>query len=90
METVLLNFVEEGDKILICVIGEIGKRAVCAANKIGASVCTVEAYAGQVLDYETIEREMIKQQPQILFTAHGENSTGALQPIDRLGELCQK
>lgn len=90
LETIFLNFIEENDKILICVIGEIGKRAINAANKIDAIVHTVEAYAGKILDYETIEREMIKYKPTILFIAHGENSTGVLQPVDRLGELCEK
>lgn len=90
METVLLNFVEENDKILICIIGEIGKRAVSACNKIGASVHMVEAYAGKILDYETIERQIIKFKPKIVFIAHGENSTGVLQPVDRMGEICER
>lgn len=90
METVLLNFIEPIDTILICVIGEIGKRAVAAANKIGARVHTVEAYAGHIMDFETIEHKFMKYLPKILFIAHGENSTGVLQPIDGLGELCEK
>lgn len=90
METILLNFVHENDRILICVNGEIGRRAVIAASKLTDRVHTVEAYAGKTIDFDSIERKLCAHRPTILLIAHGENSTGVLQPIDGLGNLCEK
>lgn len=90
MEMVLTNFVDESDTVLIGVIGEMGKEAVNIVRRIGAKVHTVEAYAGRVLDYESIEAHVIMLRPKVFFIVHGENSTGVLQPIDRIGQLCDK
>lgn len=90
MEMILTNFIDQSDTVLVGVIGEMGKEAVNIVDQIGAKVHTVEAYAGRVLDYDSIEAHIIMLRPTVFFLVHGENSTGALQPIDRIGELCQK
>lgn len=90
MDMILTNFVDESDTVLIAVIGEMGKEAANIVTRIGAKVHTVEAYAGRALDYDSIEAHIIMLRPKVFFIVHGENSTGVLQPIDRIGELCEK
>lgn len=90
MEMILMNFVDESDTVLIGVIGEMGKEAANIVSEIGAKVHTVEAYAGRILDYDSIVAHVHMLRPKVFFLVHGENSTGVLQPIDRIGALCQK
>lgn len=90
METVLSNFVEETDVILVGIIGEMGKQATSIAKRIGAKVHILEAHDGQILEYNVIDSHLAMLRPKVFFIVHGENSTGVLQPIDNLGELCRK
>lgn len=90
MQTVFSNFIENTDIVLIGVIGEIGKQAVIIIDQITSKVHTIDALAGQILEYNAIEWHLNAIRPNVFFVVHGENSTGVLQPLDRLGLLCRK
>lgn len=90
MEMIMMNFIDASDTVLVGVVGEMGKDAVHYAHRIRAKVHTVDAYVGRVLDYDTIEAHISTIRPTVFFIVHGENSTGVLQPLDRIGELCRK
>lgn len=87
---ILTNFVDESDIVLVGVIGKMGKDAANIVSRIAAKVYTVEAYAGRALDYNIIEAQMIMLRPKVLFIVHGENSTGVLQPLERIGQLSER
>jgi aspartate aminotransferase-like enzyme len=45
---------------------------------------------GQSLTLDEIEQAIISSKPQVLYLVHGESSSGVRQPIEGVGELCQK
>lgn len=90
METVLSNLIEEGDVVLIAVTGAFGHRAINVATRYGADVRILEAKLGQSLKYEQISAHIEAHKPKLLFIVHGDSSTGVLQQISKLGELCHR
>jgi len=85
METCFVNLVEPGDKVLICVNGVFGQRMMDVASRCGAIVETIEKPFGQVFDQNDIIAAIDRVKPKIVAIVHAETSTGAHQPIDKLG-----
>ena len=50
METVFVNLIEPGDKVLVCVNGVFGQRMTDVAQRAGAVVTTLERPWGEVFD----------------------------------------
>lgn len=90
MELILTNLIHRTDSVLVAVIGETGKQALNFIQNIATEVNFVKSSVGQSLDYKTIEANLNKFQPKVFFIVNGECSTGVLQPISKLGELCRK
>ena len=90
MEATLANLVEPGDVVLVGVIGYFGERLVDMAGRYGADVRRVERPWGEVLSLDDISRALDEHKPTILALVHAEPSTGALQPMDGVAELCRK
>lgn len=90
METVLSNLIEPGDVVLIAIIGAFGLRAVDMVRRKGADVRVIEAKLGTALKYDQIRAHLETHKPKLLFTVHGDSSTGVLQSLDNLGDLCQR
>lgn len=90
METVLGNLIERGDEILVGVLGTFGWRAVDLSERYGAKVHVLEAKLGTSLGYEQIRAHVETHKPKLLFLAHGESSTGVLQQIKDIGEVCRR
>src|SRR5262249_37641778 len=90
METCLVNLIEPGDKVVLCVNGYFGARMEDVANRTGARLEVLHKHWGKVFDLDEI-REILKDvRPKVLGIVHAETSTGALQPIDQLGKLCHE
>jgi alanine-glyoxylate transaminase/serine-glyoxylate transaminase/serine-pyruvate transaminase len=87
METVLVNLIEPGDRVLVGSCGVFGERMVDVARRAGAEVHTVSAPWGQVVPREAIEEAVVRLRPRLLAIVHAETSTGAHQPLDGLAEL---
>ena len=85
METVFVNLVEPGEKVLIGVNGVFGGRMVDVAQRCGAEVQTIEAPWGQTIDQDKFIEAVRKQRPAVAAIVHAETSTGVHQPVDRLG-----
>lgn len=90
IEGSLVNLIEEGDVVLVAIIGTFGKRAADIARRMRADVRVIEAELGTVLTYEQIRAHLEAHRPKVFFTCHGDSSTGALQPVAALGELCRR
>lgn len=91
MEAALCNLIEEGDVVLCGVTGLWGKRAADMATRYGADVRFIET--GSAIDILTMDRltEYFNiHKPKIFFVTQGDSSTGVLQPIEGIGELCRK
>ena len=85
METVFVNLVEPGERVLIGVNGVFGGRMVDVARRCGAEVQTVEAPWGETIDQDRMIDAIRKHRPKVVAIVHAETSTGAHQPVDRLG-----
>jgi alanine-glyoxylate transaminase/serine-glyoxylate transaminase/serine-pyruvate transaminase len=90
METCVVNLIEPGDRMVVCVNGVFGQRMTDVAQRAGAVVTTVERPMGEVFDLEKLREVLGKVRPKLLGIVHAETSTGAWQPMDGLGELCRK
>lgn len=90
METVLSNFIDCNDTILVGIIGETGKQIANYIRRIGAEVHVLKAHVGKILELKDIETSLKSFHYKIFCIVHGECSTGVLQPIEKIGELCHK
>lgn len=91
MEAALVNLLEPGMKIVICVGGYFAGRMKQIAEKIGANVVTVSETWGRAIDPQKLE-EALKANPDAKVAAfvHAETSTGALSNIKQLSEIANK
>src|SRR5204862_943538 len=86
METCFVNLIEPGDKVLVCINGVFGQRMKDVAERCGALVETIEAPWGTVFDQEPIIAAARKTRPKAVALVHAETSTGAHQPVEKLGQ----
>jgi alanine-glyoxylate transaminase / serine-glyoxylate transaminase / serine-pyruvate transaminase len=90
MEASLCNLVEDGDIVLLGVTGIWGDRATDMARRYGADVRILQARAGEIITLDELEGYMEMHKPSVFFLTHGDSSTGVLQPLEGIGELCRK
>src|SRR6266404_3184255 len=77
MEACVVNLIEPGDRMLVCVNGIFGQRMVDVAQRAGAAVTTLERPMGEVLDLGQIRDLVKKVRPNVVGIVHAEISTGA-------------
>jgi alanine-glyoxylate transaminase/serine-glyoxylate transaminase/serine-pyruvate transaminase len=88
METCVVNLIEPGDKMLVCVAGVFGQRMKDVAERAGAEVTAVEAPWGEVVTAEQVGRAVREEGPfKVVGIVHAETSTGAAQPIAPISEV---
>ena len=80
MEAALCNFIEEGDPVLVVVIGYFGERLCAVAERCGADVHRIEVPWGEACDPNDIETALKQRTYKLLALVHAETSTGVLQP----------
>jgi alanine-glyoxylate transaminase / serine-glyoxylate transaminase / serine-pyruvate transaminase len=90
MEACVVNLLEPGDKILVCVKGYFGQRIVEVAERAGAAVTALECPWGNVFLMDQIRESLKTVRPKVLAIVHAETSTGAWQPVAELGRLCHE
>src|SRR5437016_6264212 len=88
METCVVNLIEPGDRMVVCVNGVFGQRMTDVAQRAGAVVSTLERPWGDVFDLDQFRSGLQKVRPKVLGIVHAETSTGAWQPAEELGKLC--
>jgi alanine-glyoxylate transaminase/serine-glyoxylate transaminase/serine-pyruvate transaminase len=89
MEAALVNVVEPGDKVVVCVAGVFGARLAEIVGRCGGQLVKLEAPWGQVFPLERIEEALRKEgRVKAVAIVHAETSTGAQQPLAELGALC--
>lgn len=90
IEAVLCSIIEPGDRVLIPIYGRFGHLLTEIAERYGAEVLTMETTWGEVFDPASITREIKRVQPKIVAMVHGETSTGRIQPLQKIGEMCRE
>jgi len=88
METVFVNLIEQGDKVIVCVNGLFGERMVDVANRYGAEVVTVSAPWGEPINPQDVSRAL-QDNPdsKLVAIVHAETSTGVNQPLKEISEM---
>lgn len=90
METCVVNLIEPGDKMIVCVNGVFGSRMADVAQRAGAEVIKLERPWGEVFDLQELKQALEQHHPKVLGIVHAETSTGAWQPVEELGRLCHE
>jgi alanine-glyoxylate transaminase/serine-glyoxylate transaminase/serine-pyruvate transaminase len=90
MEACVVNLIEPGDRMVVCVNGVFGQRMSDVARRAGADVTTLERPWGDVFELGQIRDVLLKVRPKVLGIVHAETSTGAWQPAAELGALCRE
>jgi len=85
MECTVVNLIEPGDAMVVCVNGVFGARMVDVAERAGAKVTKVEKPWGQVFTPDDL-KEALKGKPKVVGIVMAETSTGAWQPIEEISK----
>ena len=70
--------------------GTFGARLVTIARRHLADVCAIQKGPGEAFNPEEIEKEVENKDYDLLAVVHGETSTGMLNPLDDLIDLCRR
>ncbi len=90
MEATLANTVEPGDVVLVGIKGYFGHRLADMATRYGADLRTIEKPWGQAFTLPELREAIATHRPKILALVHAETSTGVLQPMEGIGDLCRE
>jgi alanine-glyoxylate transaminase/serine-glyoxylate transaminase/serine-pyruvate transaminase len=87
MEAVVVNLIEPGDKMLVCVCGYFGARMKEVAERAGAEVTAIERPFGEVFDPDEVKAAIERTRPKVVGLVHAETSTGAWQPVEDIARI---
>jgi alanine-glyoxylate transaminase / serine-glyoxylate transaminase / serine-pyruvate transaminase len=87
MEAALVNIIEPGDEIVVCIHGVFGERMLDIIERAGGNPVIVRAEWGQAIDRKDIEAALDTCRTRALAIVHAETSTGVLQDLSGLADL---
>src|SRR5437660_10911692 len=90
METCVVNLIEPGERMVVCINGVFGQRMKDVAERAAPVVTALEKPWGDVFDVDELRKVLQTVRPKVLGIVHAETSTGAWQPVDELGKLCHE
>jgi alanine-glyoxylate transaminase/serine-glyoxylate transaminase/serine-pyruvate transaminase len=91
METVFVNLIERGDKVIICQNGVFGGRMKENVERCGAHAIMVEDPWGSTIDIDKAEQALTDNpDAKALAFVHAETSTGARSDVEALCGLATK
>ena len=86
MEATVVNLIEPGDSMLVCVNGVFGMRMTDVAERAGANVTTVERPWGEVFTPDDLQAALDTSKPKVVGIVMAETSTGAWQPLEEISK----
>lgn len=87
MESTVVNLIEPGDSMIVCVNGVFGERMVDVAGRAGAKVTRVDRAWGEVFSPDDLKAALASAKPKVVGIVMAETSTGAWQPIEEISKL---
>ncbi len=90
MEAAVVNVVEPGDSMVVCVNGVFGGRMADVAGRAGANVTKVERPWGEVFAVGDLKEAIAKAKPKAVGIVLAETSTGAWQPIEEIAAVVRE
>ncbi|XP_041979101.1 serine--pyruvate aminotransferase, mitochondrial-like [Aricia agestis] len=90
METVICNLLSPRDTLLIASRGIWDERAKIISTRYGIKAIPMQIPFTATFSLDQIEAGLKKYRPTALFITHGDSSTGTVQNLEGIGDLCQK
>lgn len=87
MEAAVVNLIEPGDSMLVCVNGVFGGRMVDVAQRAGAVVTKIDRPWGEVFTADEVKRAIDSAKPKVVGIVMAETSTGAWQPLEAISSV---
>jgi alanine-glyoxylate transaminase/serine-glyoxylate transaminase/serine-pyruvate transaminase len=87
MEAAVVNLIEPGDNMLVCINGVFGARMADVAGRAGANVTTIERPWGEVFTPSDVKAAIAGSKPKVVGIVMAETSTGASQPLEEISAL---
>jgi len=87
MEAAVVNLIEPGDAMIVCVNGVFGGRMADVAGRAGAQVTKLERPWGEVFTPDDLKGALASAKPKVVGIVMAETSTGAWQPIEEISKL---
>src|SRR5262249_44242132 len=86
-EATVVNLVEPGERVLVCVNGVFGGRLVDMAERTGGEVTKLERPWGEVFTVAELKDALAKAKPKVVAIVMAETSTGAWQPVEEVANV---
>lgn len=91
MELCLINLVEPGDKVVVCINGVFGGRMKQIVERCGGTPIVIEQAWGKAVDPKKLEETLSKNSDvKIVAFVHAETSTGARSDIKTLAQIAHQ
>src|SRR5690606_21866242 len=87
MEACVVNLIEPGDRMVVCVNGVFGGRMADVAGRAGAQVTMIERPVGEVFSPDEVAEAVSRVKPKVVGIVHAETSTGARQPLEEISTI---
>ena len=87
MEATVVNLIEPGDSMLVCVNGVFGTRMADVAERAGAQVSRIQRPWGEVFTAKDVKQGLATAKPKVVGIVMAETSTGAWQPIEEISQI---
>lgn len=87
MEATVVNLIEPGDAMVVCVNGVFGMRMADVAGRAGAEVTQVERPWGEVFTADDLKDALAQAKPKVVGIVMAETSTGAWQPLEEIAKV---
>jgi alanine-glyoxylate transaminase/serine-glyoxylate transaminase/serine-pyruvate transaminase len=86
-EATVLNLVEPGERVLVCVNGVFGGRLADMAERAGGEVAKIERPWGEVFTAVDVKDALAREKPKVVAIVMAETSTGAWQPVEEIAAV---
>jgi alanine-glyoxylate transaminase/serine-glyoxylate transaminase/serine-pyruvate transaminase len=90
MEAALVNVIEPGDEVVVCVGGVFGERMLDIVDRAGGQPIAVRSEWGKPVDLNQLEDVLRSAEPSAIALVHVETSTGVQQDLEGLAELAHR
>jgi alanine-glyoxylate transaminase/serine-glyoxylate transaminase/serine-pyruvate transaminase len=87
MEACLVNLVEPGDEVVVCVNGVFGTRMSDIVGRLGGRLIRVDTEWGRAVDPAAVREAMQGKGPKLVAVVHAETSTGVCTPLEELSKI---
>ena len=91
LEAAIVSLVEPGDRVVVGECGRFGLLLIEIASRCGAEVVPVRAEWGHIVEPDRIAAALAgAPRTRMVAMVHGETSTGVLQPLADIAQICRR